>query len=145
MRTKPIIRATMTTLDIAHHRLNNQRLSSSEFKKPAEVVKWLGAVQAQDYYAAKWALGQRMPNATDDAIEEAFANGKILRTHIMRPTWHFVAPADIRWLLRLTAPRVNAANTYYYRKLELGAAVFKLSNKVLAKALRDGKHSTRDA
>jgi hypothetical protein len=135
----------MTTLDIAHQRLNNQRLSSSEFKKPAEVVKWLGAVQAQDYYAAKWALGQRMPNATDDAIEEAFANGEILRTHIMRPTWHFVAPADIRWLLRLTAPRVNAANTYYYRKLELGPAVFKLSNKALAKALRDGKHLTRDA
>src|SRR5512132_3030347 len=135
MRTKPIIRATMTTLDIAHHRLNNQRLSSSEFKKPAEVVHWLGAVQAQDYYAAKWALGSRILATTDQAIEKAFADGEILRTHVMRPTWHFVSPADIRWLLKLTAPRVNAACKYQYRKLELEEAVFKRTNKAITKAL----------
>jgi hypothetical protein len=70
-----------------------------------------------------------MEEGTDDAIEKAFANGEILRTHVMRPTWHFVTPADIRWLLSLTAPRVNAANSYYNRKLELDNGVFKRTNK----------------
>ena len=108
----------MTSLDVARQRLLNQRLSSPDFTKPADVVKWLGAVQAQDYYGAKWALGQRMLDGTDDAIEKAFAEGKILRTHVMRPTWHFVAPADIRWMLKLTASRINALNGHYHRKLE---------------------------
>lgn len=134
----------MTTLDVANQRLQNQRLTSSDFTKPTDVVKWLGAVQAQDYYGAKWALAQRMVGATDDAIEKAFAEGKILRTHVMRPTWHFVAPADIRWMLRLTAPRVSASNSHYHRQLELDDAVFRRSNKALAAALRGGKQLTRD-
>jgi len=62
----------------------------------------------------------------------------------MRPTWHFVAPTDIRWMLKLTAPRVNAASGYNYRKLELDDAVFHKSNKALARALRGGKQLTRD-
>ncbi|MGH9969463.1 MAG: winged helix DNA-binding domain-containing protein [Pyrinomonadaceae bacterium] len=135
----------MGSLAIAHQRLNNQRLSSRGLKKPADVVQWLGAVQAQDYYAAKWALGQRMQDASDDDIEEAFTKGEILRTHIMRPTWHFVAPADIRWLLKLTAPRVHAANRYYYRQLELDDAVVKRCNKVITRALQGGRHLTRES
>jgi hypothetical protein len=134
----------MTTLDVARQRLQNQHLSSPAFTKPADVVKWLGAVQAQDYHGAKWALGQRMVGATDGAIEKAFADGKILRTHVMRPTWHFVTPADIRWMLRLTAARVNAASAHYHRKLELDDAVFRRSNKALASALKGGKQLTRD-
>jgi winged helix DNA-binding protein len=132
-------------LDVAGQRLHNQHLSSPDFTKPADVVKWLGAVQAQDYYGAKWALGQRMLGATDDAIEKAFAEGKILRTHVMRSTWHFVAPADIRWMLKLTAPRLKGYNAHYHRKLELDDAVFRRSNKALAAALRGGKELTRDA
>ncbi|HEY8188932.1 MAG TPA: winged helix DNA-binding domain-containing protein [Pyrinomonadaceae bacterium] len=135
----------MTALDIPHLRLRNQQLSSASFKKAGDLVTWFGAVQAQDYSGAKWALGQRMTNATDNTIEEAFTRGEILRTHIMRPTWHFVAPADIRWLLSLTASRIKAASSYQCRKLELDDAVFLRSNKALAKALRDGKHLTRDA
>ncbi|MGH9883745.1 MAG: winged helix DNA-binding domain-containing protein, partial [Pyrinomonadaceae bacterium] len=134
----------ITSLDIASQRLRNQRLSSPHFKKPADVVKWLGAVQAQDYYGAKWALGQRMREATDEAIEQAFTEGTILRTHVMRPTWHFVAPADIRWMLKLTAPRVNATISSYYRKHELDQAVFRRTNKALANALKGGNHLTRD-
>lgn len=134
----------MTSLDVARQRLHNQRLSSPGFKKPGDVVKWLGAVQAQDYYGAKWALAQRMLSATDHDIEKAFAEGKILRTHVMRPTWHFVSPADIRWMLKLTAPRVNASNGHYHRKLELDETVFRRSNKALATSLRGGKQLTRD-
>ncbi len=133
----------MKTFDIALQRLRNQRLSSPDFKNAAEVVHWLGAVQAQDYYGAKWALGLRMRAATDQVIEKAFAAGEILRTHVMRPTWHFVSPEDIRWLLKLTAPRVNAANKYYYRKLELDETVFKRTNKAITKALLGGKQLTR--
>jgi len=131
-------------MDIAHERLHNQHLSAPKLKKPADVVRWLGAVQAQDYYGAKWALGLRMKGVTDEAVEKAFADGEILRTHVMRPTWHFVTPADIRWLLQLTAPRVNARNAYYYRKLELDDGVFKRSNKTLANALRGGRQLTRE-
>ncbi|MGQ0605261.1 MAG: winged helix DNA-binding domain-containing protein, partial [Anaerolineales bacterium] len=81
---------------------------------------------------------------TDAVIDQAFAEGTILRTHVMRPTWHFVTPADIRWLLKLTAPRVHALNATYYRKLELDAPTLKRSHAALAKALRGGQQLTRD-
>ncbi|HEU0002003.1 MAG TPA: winged helix DNA-binding domain-containing protein [Ktedonobacteraceae bacterium] len=133
----------MTNLDIAHQRLHNQFLSQQTFEKPEDVVQWLGAVQSQDYGAAKWALGLRLQNAADDVIEQAFAGGAILRTHVMRPTWHFVTPADIRWMLALTAPRVLAAMAYYDRTLELDNAAIMKSNAVLAKALQGDKQLTR--
>ena len=133
----------MANLDIAHQRLHNQLITQRTFEKPGDVVEWLGAVQAQDYAAAKWAVGLRLQGTTDDDIEQAFTCGAILRTHLMRPTWHFVSPADIRWILALTAPRVNAVNAYYYRKLALDDAVFMHSNAVLAKALQGGKQLTR--
>lgn len=135
----------MTTPNLVSQRLNNQRLSSSTFTQPVEVVRWLGAVQAQDFGAAKWALGLRMRAATDGAVETAFNEGKILRTHVMRPTWHFVAPEDIRWLLQLTAPRVNIKAGPSYRKLEIDDAVVKRANRIITKALKGGKHLTRAA
>jgi Winged helix DNA-binding domain len=134
----------MTTSDLRRQRLHNQQLLAPDFTKPGDLVKLLGAVQAQDYHGAKWALGQRLLGATDESIEKAFTDGKILRTHVMRPTWHFVAPADIRWLLKLTGPRVNASNSHYHRKLELDDAIFKRSNKALVSALKGGKQLTRD-
>lgn len=133
----------LTKLEIAHRRLFNQQLTQPTFNNPADLVQWLGAVQAQDYAAAKWAVGQRLTGATDALIEQAVAAGAIIRTHILRPTWHFVAPADIRWLLALTAPRVNSLNAHYYRKLELDEAIFRQTNTVLEKALQGGKQLTR--
>src|SRR5512145_1231390 len=126
----------MTNLDIIQQRLSNQQLVGTPLAKPEDVVAWQGAVQAQDYAGAKWALGQRVQGADDAAIEQAFNAGAILRTHVMRPTWHFVAPADIRWLLALTAPRVNALNATYYRKMELDARTLKRSADVLARTLQ---------
>ncbi|MBP6788310.1 MAG: winged helix DNA-binding domain-containing protein, partial [Candidatus Promineofilum sp.] len=73
-------------------------------------MAWLVAVQAQEVARAKAALGRRARGLDDAAVERAFAAGEILRTHVLRPTWHFVAPADIRWLLKLTAPRVHQVN-----------------------------------
>lgn len=135
--------STQTNLNIPHQRMHNQLITQSTLTTPDDVVRWLGAVQAQDYAGAKWAVGLRLPDATDDAIEQAFNDGTILRTHILRPTWHFVAPADIRWMLALTGPRVNALNAYYYHKMELDDATFARSNTALIQALQGGKQLTR--
>src|SRR3712207_6489900 len=109
----------MTPLDIVRQRLHNQRLLGAPFARPEEVVGWLGAVQAQEYPGASWGIAQRVGSLTQVAFDQAFAAGAVLRTHARRPTWHFVTPADIRWLLKLTSPRVHAVNASYYRKLEL--------------------------
>jgi hypothetical protein len=127
-----------------HRRLHAQRLLGAPFATPAEAVSWLVAVQAQDYAGAKWSLGLRLAGATDDAVERAFAAGAFLRTHLLRPTWHFVAPADIRWLLTLTAPRVHTLNGQFYRKFGIeGQAVGQLHDALIA-ALQGGGALTRE-
>jgi hypothetical protein len=129
---------------IARARLRSQRVGAGALPRAADVVRWLVAAQAQDFAAAKWALGLRMRAATDAAVEREFDRGAILRTHVLRPTWHFVAPHDIRWLLALTAPHVDATNAYYYRQADLDAAVFRKANRALARALRGGRSLTRE-
>src|SRR5512146_2165395 len=126
----------MAEESITQLRLHNQRLAGSSFHSPVEVVRWLGAVQSQDFQAAKWAVGKRTPDATDAAVEQAFNEGEILRTHVLRPTWHFVAREDIRWMLEITAPQVKAANATYYRRLELNQAIFMEGNAAIEKALQ---------
>jgi hypothetical protein len=130
--------------NITLQRLYNQRLSHNPLQTPAAVVSWLGAVQAQDYAGAKWALAQRTTGLTDADMDKAFNEGQMLRTHIMRPTWHFVTPEDIRWMLALTAPRVHALNAYMYRKLELDEDTLIKSSAILAQALEGGKRLTRE-
>jgi hypothetical protein len=103
----------------------------------------LGAVQAQDYPNAKWALARRTKGLTDAEVEREIASGAILRTHVLRPTWHFVLPEDARWMLELTAPRVSQAMGSYNRKLELDAKLFRRSHAVIERVLRDGQHLTR--
>src|SRR6185503_21194848 len=133
----------MNRVGLVSQRLHNQRLSAPDFRKAVDVVRWFGAVQAQEFEAAKWALALRMRSATNAAIEEAFNRGTILRTHVLRPTWHFVARDDIRWLLKLTAPRVDLRSGPGYRTSGLDNTVFKRSHKVLERALRDGKYLSR--
>jgi winged helix DNA-binding protein len=124
-------------------RLSNHHLSAPHLDDPASLVAHLGAVQAQDYPAAKWSLAQRLVSATDASIERAFAEGKILRTHVLRPTWHFVAPADIRWMLALTGPRIKAAVATSTRNHGLDAALILRGETVIASALRGGNFLTR--
>lgn len=133
----------MTTADIIQQRLINQQIAATTFKKPQQIVSWMVAMQAQEYAMAKWSIGLRLPGFKDMDVEKVFNDGGILRTHVMRPTWHFVTPGDIRWMINLTAPRINALSAYYYRKTELDAALFKKSNDAIAKALIGGKHLTR--
>jgi hypothetical protein len=134
----------MSPIDIAQYRLYQQRLTANPFERAADVVDWLVAMQAQDYFGAKWALGLRLRDAHDADLDRAFNESAILRTHVLRPTWHFVTPADIRWLLTLTAPRVLAVNAAMYRKLELDEVTLKRCHKALIKALHGGQHLTRE-
>ena len=134
----------MKPLEIANRRLYNQDLVAPSETSATQVVAMLGAVQAQDYPGSKWGIAQRMVAGTTDALIEAeIESGAIVRTHILRPTWHFVAASDIRWMLELTAPRVHSANAYSYRRLELDDAVFRKSRAALGKSLEGGKHLTR--
>lgn len=127
---------------IVRERLARQFLLATPHATGRDVVKALGAVQSQDYQGAAWALAQRTADATAESIEAEFTSGAILRTHVLRPTWHFVDPADIRWMLALTAPRVKAAMASYNRVLELDARVFRRSHAAVEKALA-GRFLTR--
>jgi hypothetical protein len=107
------------------------------------MVAHLGVVQSQDYSAALWALGLRLAQATRASVECAFNRGEILRTHVLRPTWHFVTPEDIRWMLALTAPRIKRGMASRDRELGLNDELVAQTTMVIARALEGGKHRTR--
>lgn len=132
-----------SNIDIARRRVANQRLVGAPFDSALDVVRYLGAVQAQDYSGAKWALAQRVRDGTDAAIERVVAEGAIIRTHVLRPTWHFVLPADVRWMLALTGPRIAASLAHNSRRLELDAPTFRRATDAMARALEGGRHLTR--
>ncbi len=133
----------MKLSDIPQLRLRYQHLSSAPFTDPVEAVRWLTAVQAQDYYGAQWALALRLQNTVDAELDALFNAGTILRTHVLRPTWHFVLPEDIRWLLQLTGPRVLGVNASMYRQLGLDETTLRRSLDMVAQALQGGQHLTR--
>src|SRR4051812_3447080 len=93
--------------DILRRRLANQHLVAQPSSDPRAVVAHLGAVQSQDFPAALWALAQRVAGASPSSLRCAFDRGELLRTHVLRPTWHLVAPEDIRWMLELTGSRIR--------------------------------------
>jgi hypothetical protein len=130
-------------VQILGQRFFNQHLTGAPLAQPDDVVRWLGVVQSQDYLGAKWSVGQRTKEGTDDLVEQAFADGKFLRTHVLRPTWHFVAPEDIRWMLQLTAAQVLKLNRLPFRKLELDDRIFARTHALFERVLRDGVQLTR--
>ena len=99
-------------------------------------MRRLVAVQAQDYPGARWALALRTPGVVAAEVDALLAAGRILRTHVLRPTWHLVLPSDIRWLLRLTAPRVLAGLAGRHRQLDIAPALVRRSQTAIVKALR---------
>ncbi|WP_242102240.1 MULTISPECIES: winged helix DNA-binding domain-containing protein [unclassified Lysobacter] len=114
------------------------------FDTPEAVVSWLGAVQAQDWYGSLWAVGSRMRAASESTIEQAIADGSIVRTWPMRGTLHFVAPADVRWMLQLLAPRVVAANrARIERDFGLDESTLKRSRRIVEKVLGVGQPIAR--
>jgi hypothetical protein len=137
--------ASKPAFSIVSKRLFAQQLAEPILHTPEEVVFYMGAMQAQEFAMAKWAIGLRLPSIfKEKEIDEAFTSGKILRTHLLRPTWHFVSPQDIRWLLQLTAPRVHQANAFMYRQNELDAKLFTKANTLIEKLLSGNKQLTRE-
>lgn len=133
----------MKIADIAHMRLHNQQLAAKKYQSPKEIVAWLGAMQAQEMISSKWAIGIRLAGATEKQIDKSLDRGDILRTHILRPTWHYVTPEDIHWMLALTGPQVKAGLKSRHKQLEFTEALFKKSNNTIEKALSNGEHLTR--
>lgn len=135
----------MDALAIARRRLHNQQIAQPAFHTPAEVVRWLGALQGQDYPGAKWSVGLRLPGSTDAAIEHALAEHAIVRSWVLRGTLHVVAAEDIRWLLALVGPRLIAGNARRYAQLGLDEPTMARSNDILAGALQGGQELARPA
>jgi hypothetical protein len=133
----------MNNADTLRLRLHNQHLARTTDTSPAAVVRWFGAMQAQEFGPAKWSIGQRIEGATEPDISRAFGAGEFLRTHVLRPTWHFVAAEDIRWLLELTAPRVHQLNAGRLRELELDNPTLAKAGKTIVAAVEGGRHRTR--
>lgn len=135
----------MTISDIAYKRLYNQYIASRTLEKPTQVVEWLGAVQAQDYLGALWAVGLRTRNANEENVKRAIADKTIVRTWPMRGTLHFVAAADVRWMLDLLTPRIIAGRAWLYKHLELDDRIFARIKELSVSALEGGKQLPRDA
>jgi hypothetical protein len=133
----------MTAKEIARLRSAAQRLAVPLRGTPASMVGWLGAVQAQDYPLAKWSVAQRLAAGTTAAVERAVAAGLILRTHVLRPTWHFVPRDDLRWMQELTAPRVRALAAYNDRRNGIDAAMIAKSTRAITNAIERRGHLTR--
>src|SRR5689334_18677246 len=125
-------------------RFRTQRLLGAPFPSAGAAVGTLCCVQSQDPLGAKWSLGMRVKGATDASIDRDYDAGKFLRTHILRPTWHYVLPEDIRWILALTSPHVLRANRTQEQRLGLTGKVLARCEQVIGKALEGGKHTTRE-
>ncbi|MDR1347030.1 MAG: winged helix DNA-binding domain-containing protein [Prevotellaceae bacterium] len=121
----------------------SQQLVSTLFEKAKDIVSWMGAIQAQDYNMCKWATGIRLKSATISDMECALAKGEILRTHIMRPTWHLVADEDICWMLELCREKIKAASASRDKYLEITEKLFSRTNCLIAKMLEGNNHLTR--
>jgi len=129
--------------DLAARRLHSQWLSGEQGASAVDVVRWLTCVQSQDYAGARWAIGQRTNGTTEADIDQLFDAGAILRTHILRPTWHFVLPDDIHWLLELTGPRVRVGLASRYRQLGIDGGLVARASAAFRAALSGGRNLTR--
>ena len=126
-------------------RLRSQQLLKPEFKDPRDLVSWMGGMQAQDYPRAKWALGVRLKSATIRVVDEAIRRGDILRTHVMRPTWHFVTSEDIRWMLKLSSQRIITACNSFARSngIDIPESLYTKANDHFCKILEGNNHLTK--
>jgi hypothetical protein len=141
--SKPIF-IEMTDHELLRIRLNNQQLINPEFKTPGEVVRWLGAVQAQDYLHSLWGIGQRLNNAREVIIEKAVLEKSIVRSWPMRGTLHFIPAEDLRWMLKYLTPRVVKRQNALFLKAGLDKTVFTKCRKIIIDALKEFGVLTRE-
>ncbi len=133
----------MDPLELARLRLKSQQLLSHSLTRPEEVLTRMVAVQGQDYPGAKWSIGVRLPGCTDEEVEQALAQKKILRSWVLRGTLHLVGPQDIGWLLELLAPHIISSSKRRYRQLDLDEPTLSRSNDLIVRALQENGELTR--
>lgn len=134
----------MNTAELLNIRLYNQLLSTHDMKEPHEIVSWMGAMQSQALEQAKWAIGARLENKNVKDIDEALNTGKIIRTHILRPTWHFVSAEDIHWMFDLSSLRLRPIYRSYAKIYGADEPLIYRAIPVLEKVLMGGKHLTKE-
>jgi hypothetical protein len=130
-------------MDILDQRLESQGLSANRFSEPRQVVHWMGCIQAQDDAMAKWGIGIRLPGSTLHTVDAAINSAQIIRTHMLRMTWHYVAAEDLRWILALTAGGMRNSMRSRLRQLGLSEELIAHSNMALVDALQGGRQATR--
>jgi hypothetical protein len=133
----------MTLNEIADLRLASQRIATGNYRAPRELTAWMGALQAQDFNMVRWAIGMRVPESTITSVEDAINQGDIIRTHLLRPTWHFVSADDLRWMLGLTGPKIKNGLKYRQDRLGLSRETLSVTNRMIAEMLK-GKQLERD-
>jgi hypothetical protein len=136
----------VTNRAIAHARLRNSRLVGPPLGSPQDVVRWFGAVQSQDVPGALWALAQRLPpdaGATFESLGAALDAGRFVRTHGPRPTWHFLHPAELRWILSLVGPRVERTMAGLVRRLGISPEEMARGQAAMEAATAGGVALTR--
>src|SRR4030095_674110 len=133
----------MTRQEVLRRRLATHRLRVDKLSTAADVVRLLCCVQSQEYAHALWSLGMRTSDLAATEVQAEFDRGTFLRTHILRPTWHFVAAEDIRWVLELTAPRVQKLTQGIYRQEGLDPATLDRAVALIVEELKGGRYRTR--
>ena len=134
----------MTLKEISNTRLVSQKIAVPELKSVKDIVSWMGAIQAQDYPMAKWAIGVRMSDPSEKRIESSLDKGEILHIHVLRPTWHFISSDDIYWMLHLSAQKIKSSLRSRHKELELTESVITKTSGIIEKALSNGLSLTRD-
>lgn len=134
----------MNVQELLQLRLISQGLTSAPFDTCADVVAHFGAMQAQDYPMAKWAIGMRMRDASDAAVEKSVNAGEIIRTHILRPTWHFVSCNDVRWMMELSVPNLKKATQYVNKQVGLTDEIYKKAWKSIEAEFKHDDDLTKE-
>jgi hypothetical protein len=133
----------MTQKDLVNLRLANQQISSGRFTSPGDLAGWMGAMQAQDFRMVRWAFGLRLNGFDIAGINKAINNAKIIRTHLLRPTWHFVSAEDLQWILEISAPRIKSSLKYRQDFLGLTPEILSETNAIISEVLK-GKSLARE-
>lgn len=134
----------LTSKAISLLRLKNQQVGSNVLRSAEEVVAWMGAMQAQDYGMVRWAVGVRQPGLSMADVQDAIDRGQIIRTHVLRPTWHLVSSRDVSWMLDLTAPYIKASMQRRLRELELTSTFIRKGYDLIARELTAAPFLTRE-
>ncbi len=127
---------------IALARIQSQKLADGSEMSPKELTSWFGAIQAQDFSMNRFAISVRT-SLNDAAVLAAFDSGEIIRTHVLRPTWHLASKEDIGWMLELSAPYIKKLMASMNKSLNLAESIYQKCNDHLSDLLA-GKHLTRE-